>query len=143
MQDIMEFMRHHPILCVAWVVLLVLVVGVTCKSLFSRVKMISRGEATLLINKERATIVDVRNRDEFKKGHISGAINVQADELKNGHFNALDALRDKCLILTCAAGNQAYELAGRLTAAGFTQVYVLKDGIDGWNSDNLPLIRTK
>jgi rhodanese-related sulfurtransferase len=143
MQDIMEFVRNHPILCVAWVALLVLVVGATAKSLFSRVKTISRGEATILINKEKATVVDVRNRDEFKKGHISGAINVQAEELKKGNFNALESVREKCLILTCAAGNQAYDLAEKLSSAGFAQVYVLKDGINGWNSDNLPLVRTK
>lgn len=143
MQDIMEFMRNHPILCVAWVALLVLVVGATYKSLFSRVKMLSRGEATILINKESATVVDVRNREEYKKGHISGAINVQADELKKGQFNALESLRDRCLILTCTAGNQAYEVAEKLSAAGFNQVYVLKEGISGWNGDNLPLVRTK
>ena len=44
MQEIMQFASNHPILCMAWVVLLVLVIVTTFKGMFSKVKTISRGK---------------------------------------------------------------------------------------------------
>nr|MBA2817696.1 rhodanese-like domain-containing protein [Candidatus Pantoea persica] len=44
--------------------------------------VISRDEATRLINKEEAVVVDVRSRDDYRKGHISGALNVATDGIK-------------------------------------------------------------
>lgn len=82
MQDIMQFASNHTILSLAWVVLLVLVIVTTFKGMFSKVKVISRGEATRLINKEEAVVVDVRSRDDYRKGHISGALNVAAADIK-------------------------------------------------------------
>jgi len=38
---------------------------------------------------------------------------------------------------------QAQEPASALVNAGFTQVYVLKDGVAGWSGENLPLVRGK
>lgn len=52
MQEIMQFVTAHPVLSVAWIVLFVAVVVMTIKSRFSKVKDISRGQATQLINKE-------------------------------------------------------------------------------------------
>ena len=53
MQEIMQFVGRHPILSIAWIALLVAVLVTTFKSLTSKVKVITRGEATRLINKER------------------------------------------------------------------------------------------
>ncbi|EFF3680338.1 rhodanese-like domain-containing protein, partial [Escherichia coli] len=54
MQEIMQFVGRHPILSIAWIALLVAVLVTTFKSLTSKVKVITRGEATRLINKEDA-----------------------------------------------------------------------------------------
>ena len=76
MQEIMQFVGRHPILSIAWIALLVAVLVTTFKSLTSKVKVITRGEATRLINKEDAVVVDLRQRDDFRKGHIAGSINL-------------------------------------------------------------------
>ncbi|MFG1175462.1 rhodanese-like domain-containing protein [Erwiniaceae bacterium CAU 1747] len=143
MQDIMQFAGNHTILSLAWVVLLVLVIVTTVKGLFSKVKTISRGEATRLINKEDAVVVDVRGRDDFRKGHISNAVNVLAADIKKGSFSELEKHKAQPLIVVCATGTSAHESASQLNAAGFAQVYVLKDGISGWSGENLPLVRGK
>lgn len=49
MQEIMQFVGRHPILSIAWIALLVAVLVTTFKSLTSKVKVITRGEATRLI----------------------------------------------------------------------------------------------
>lgn len=143
MQEIMQFAGNHTILSLAWVVLLVLVIVMTVKGMFSKVKTISRGEATRLINKEDAVVVDVRNRDEYRKGHISGAINVAAADIKKGSVSELEKHKAQPIIVVCANGTTAAEPAAQLSTLGFTQVSVLKDGVSGWTGENLPLVRGK
>ena len=57
MQEIMQFIGRHPVLSIAWIALLGAVVFTTFKGLMSKVKVITRGEATRLINKEDAVVV--------------------------------------------------------------------------------------
>ena len=85
MQEIMQFVGRHPILSIAWIALLVAVIVTTFKSLTSKVKVITRGEATRLINKEDAVVVDLRQRDDFRKGHIAGSINLLPSERQTGY----------------------------------------------------------
>ncbi|PIJ49669.1 rhodanese-like domain-containing protein [Erwinia sp. OLTSP20] len=143
MQEIMQFAGNHTVLSLAWVVLLVMVIVTTVKGMFSKIKVISRGEATRLINKEDAIVVDTRGRDDFRQGHISGALNIQASEIKKGQFGELEKHKAAPVIVVCATGQSAQEAAAKLYAAGFTQVSVLKDGISGWSGENLPLVRGK
>ncbi len=143
MQDIMQFASNHAILGLAWIALLVLVIVTTVKGLFSNVKVIGRGEATRLINKEDAVVVDVRSRDDYRKGHISGSLNVVAADIKKGSIGELEKHKAQPIIVVCATGNSASESAAQLSAAGFTSVSVLKEGISGWSGENLPLVRGK
>ena len=143
MQEIMQFAGNHTILSLAWVVLLVLVVVTTVKGMFSKVKSVSRGEATLLINREDAIVVDIRSRDDYRKGHISGALNISAADIKKDNIAELGKHKSQPVIVVCATGTTAPESAAQLHAAGFERVCVLKEGISGWDGDNLPLIRGK
>ncbi|KOC87994.1 rhodanese-like domain-containing protein [Winslowiella iniecta] len=143
MQEIMQFASNHPILSLAWVALLVLVIVTTVKGMFSKVKTISRGEATRQINKEDAVVVDVRSRDDYRKGHISGAIHIAAADIKKGSFAELEKHKAQPVIVVDATGTSAAESAAQLNAAGFAQVSVLKEGVSGWSGDNLPLVRGK
>ncbi|WP_411024646.1 rhodanese-like domain-containing protein, partial [Salmonella sp. s55962] len=90
MQEIMQFVGRHPILSIAWIALLAAVIYTTFKSLTSKVKVITRGEATRLINKEDAVVVDIRQRDDFRKGHIASAMNVLPADSKANTGGELD-----------------------------------------------------
>jgi len=143
MQEIMQFVSRHPVLSITWIALLVAVLFTTFKCLASKVKVITRGEATRLINKEDAVVVDLRQRDDFRKGHIAGSINLLPAEVKANNVGELDKHKNKPVIVTDASGMQAQESANALLKAGFEQVYVLKEGIAGWSGENLPLVRGK
>jgi len=143
MQEIMQFVSRHPVLSITWIALLVAVLFTTFKGLASKVKVITRGEATRLINKEDAVVVDLRQRDDFRKGHIAGSINLLPAEVKANNVGELDKHKNKPVIVTDASGMQAQESANALLKAGFEQVYVLKEGIAGWSGENLPLVRGK
>ena len=141
MQEIMQFVGRHPILSIAWIALLVAVLVTTFKSLTSKVKVITRGEATRLINKEDAVVVDLRQRDDFRKGHIAGSINLLPSEIKANNVGELEKHKDKPVIVVDGSGMQCQEPANALTKAGFAQVFVLKEGVAGWAGENLPLVR--
>lgn len=143
MQDIMQFVGRHPILSIAWIALLAAVIYTPFRGLTSKVKTIGRGEATHLINKENAVVVDIRQRDDFRKGHITGAINVLSAEIKSGNLGELDKHKTSPIIVVDANGMSAAESAGVLYRAGFERVMVLKEGVVGWSGENLPLVRGK
>ncbi|EIF0627419.1 rhodanese-like domain-containing protein [Salmonella enterica] len=143
MQEIMQFVGRHPILSIAWIVLLVAVLFTTFKGLTSKVKVITRGEATRLINKEDAIVVDLRQRDDFRKGHIAGATNLLPSEIKANNVGELEKHKDKPIIVVDGSGMQCQESANALTKAGFEKVFVLKEGVAGWSGENLPLVRGK
>ena len=143
MQEIMQFVSRHPVLSIAWVGLLAAVLVTTFKGLTSKIKVISRGEATRLINKEEAVVVDLRQRDDFRKGHIAGSVNLLPAEIKANNVGELEKHKDKPIIVVDGSGMQAQEPATSLNKAGFERVFVLKEGIAGWSGENLPLVRGK
>ena len=67
-----------------------------------------------------ATIIDVRNPDEFRGGHISGSINIPLSSLVQNisKFN-----KDKPIITCCASGMRSASAKSVLITNGFTQVY--------------------
>ncbi|TCV93490.1 rhodanese-like domain-containing protein [Biostraticola tofi] len=143
MQDIMKFVSDHPMLSLAWVALLIAVIFMTFKSRFSKVGEVTRGEAIRLINKEDAVIVDLRGRDDYRKGHIANSHNMLSADIKNGNIGELDKSKTKPVIVACSTGTTSRDAAENLFKAGFERVYVLKDGISGWSGENLPLVRGK
>lgn len=143
MQDIMQFVGRHPVLSIAWIGLLAAVLYTTFQGLTSKVKVISRGEATRLINKEDAVVVDLRQRDDFRKGHIANATNLLPADIKSGNLGELEKHKSQPIIVVDATGMNSQEPANLLFKAGFTNVVVLKEGIAGWSGENLPLVRGK
>ena len=74
MQEIMQFVSRHPVLSIAWIGLLAAVLFTTFKGLTSKIKVITRGEATRLINKEDAVVVDLRQQSFSIEGLAVGVI---------------------------------------------------------------------
>jgi len=68
-----------------------------------------------------ATLVDVRNTDEYSSGHIEGAINVPASEVASHDFGG----KDKPLVLYCAHGHRSQQAGDALRGQGYTHVQVL------------------
>lgn len=141
MQDIIEFIRINIIWCIVWVGLLGAVIYMTVKSAFSKVKEIGHTEATLLMNQHEAAVVDLRAHDAFRQGHIAGSLNITPSEISSKNIVALEKHKDKPIIVVCANGTTSRRPAEELSKLGFEKVYMLKEGIMGWNANNLPLVR--
>ncbi|VAX77145.1 Uncharacterized protein YibN [Serratia symbiotica] len=143
MQSIIPFISNHPILSLTWIVLLVALIVITIQNHFSTVQEVSRGEATRLINKENALVVDTRRSDHFRKAHLPNSINLTPSEIKSGNLGDLTKHTAHPIIVACANGTASRESAEHLNKSGFDNVVILKEGITGWNTENLPLVRRK
>src|SRR6266566_2598628 len=71
------------ILFVALAAVLILLAAGPVNRLLHGVKMVSPAELVLLINRRDGVVVDVRGADEFRAGHVTGALNVSLPEFKD------------------------------------------------------------
>ena len=72
--------------------------------------------------KENYLIIDVRDAEEYAKGHINFAINMPLDTLKD-HLSEIEDWKDKNVILYCNSGKMSGEAADILVSNGFTKVF--------------------
>jgi rhodanese-related sulfurtransferase len=101
-------------------------------------KAVNPVEATLLINREDARVLDVREPSEFSAGHIAEAINIPAGKLLD-RLHEIEKYKDKPLIVCCAAGIRSNKACRQLKEKGFTQLHNLTGGVDAWLSSNYPV----
>ena len=99
---------------------------------------LSPTQAVLMINREKAQIVDVRSPEEFSTGHLIGAKNIALDALETGLGKAFND-KKRPLILVCASGMRSQKAFGVAKAQGFEQAHSLGGGLRIWQDANLPL----
>lgn len=102
------------------------------------VQEVSPVQATLLINREDALLLDVREGSEWKSGHVPGARHVALSQFES-QLSELDKFKDHPVIICCAAGNRSAVACGKLKKAGFSKVFSLAGGIEAWKDAKLPL----
>ncbi|MBU3003143.1 rhodanese-like domain-containing protein [Paraglaciecola arctica] len=141
MDQIVEFVTNHYILSGLFAALLVALIYTTVASLFSPLKELNTHEATLLINREDAYILDIRPSAEFKKGHILGSKQIKPELVTKGDFSTLEKFKDKPIIVVCAMGMTSKRTASQMLKAGFTHAATLKGGINAWQGASLPITK--
>jgi rhodanese-related sulfurtransferase len=100
---------------------------------------VSSLQATQLINREKALILDVRPSAEFAAAHIREAKNIPLKELGE-RLPELEKLKGRPVVVVCAKGLQSAKATSQLRKAGFTEAYALLGGISEWQSQNLPTV---
>lgn len=101
---------------------------------------VSANDAVLLINREHATVLDVRSAAEFAGGHITDAINIPLPEL-DARLGELAKYKDKPLLVNCQGGVRSTNACGVLKKGGFSRIYNLQGGVNAWMQAKLPVIR--
>ncbi len=136
-----EFAKNHSLMVASWVAIFIFVIYSFVQAAFSKVKVVNNAQATNLINNQDGVVIDLRSIDDFKRGHIAGSQHYLPTDIKNHNLGKLEQHKNKPVILACLNGLSARSSASLLVKQGFTQVYVLNEGIAGWNASRLPLIK--
>ena len=140
MEQLGPFITNHWGLVLSLVVILTLILINEFLDQKKRAKALTPAAAIDLMNHSQATVIDLRDSEAFKKGHITDAIRASADDFKQ---NRMDKYKQTSLILVCSQGIQAATLATQLRAQGFTEPMVLAGGIAAWQTAGLPLVKGK
>ncbi len=82
-------------------------------------------------------LLDVRTPEEYAKGHLPKALNI--DWYEAGFAEQAARLdHNKPVFVYCLSGGRSAEAAGWLRSAGFSKVYDLEGGILKWRAAQLP-----
>lgn len=86
--------------------------------------------AERLRNKAVPLMVDVREANEFRAGHIPGAVNMPLSEFR-AHYTKLPKHQE--VVLVCRSDNRSGMAQQFLRAQGFSMTRNLIDGMLGWS----------
>lgn len=78
----------------------------------------------------KAQLIDVREQQEFKNGHILGARNIPATQLKQ---RLVEIRPDKPVYLYCQGGTRSAKAADLLHKKGYKHLYQLRGGFKKWS----------
>jgi len=137
MAQFFEFIANHWMLVSALVVLLILLAWDSSQKSGPKV---STHEATRLINQNNAVVLDIRDKADFKSGHLVDAVNIPNSQVAE-RLSDLEKHKSDPIIVVCKTGQSASAASKTLKDNGFEQVYRLSGGIMEWTNNNLPLVK--
>ena len=99
---------------------------------------VTPAQAVLLMNREKAVVVDVREPEEFAAGYIAGSKNIPAKDLQTKLTLAVKN-KNVPLILVCQTGLRSGRALAVARQLGYEQARSLGGGIVEWGKANLPI----
>ena len=100
---------------------------------------ISPQDAVMLMNREKAFVLDVSPADVFATGSVNGARNIPLADLAGG--KGLPGKKDQVIVVVSPDGRDGVKAAAQLKALGHENVQVIGGGLKAWQAANLPLQR--
>ena len=99
---------------------------------------LSPTDAVMLMNREKAVVVDVCQPDEFASGHVAGAKNIPLADLE---AKLAGAIKNKAtpVILVCASGMRSGRAVATATKLGFERAKSMSGGMRAWREAGLPV----
>ena len=108
----------------------------------SQIKQVDIDEARRMMEKPGTVLIDVREPDEWRQGHISNAIGISRGFLE---LRVEEKVPDHKtpIILQCASGTRSLLAARTLRELGYDNVYNLTGGFNAWKDRGLPWVADK
>ena len=94
--------------------------------------------ALQMINHKDAFVLDVRESEEYKSGHLLHAKQIPLAKLRE-RIGELERYRDGPIVVVCRSGQRSATACALLGREGYAQVYNLAGGVMAWQKANLPL----
>lgn len=112
------------------------------KDIFSQslggIKNVDPSLATIMINHEDAVIIDVREENEFKEGHVINSIHIPLKKIEN-KLSDLEKYKSRPIIVNCRSGQRSMTACSILSKNGFEKVFNMGGGMLAWKNANLPV----
>jgi rhodanese-related sulfurtransferase len=80
-----------------------------------------------------ALVIDIRNPDKFKAGHIKGAVSKQFTELPGWFETGIKPFEYEKIIIVCDDGQLSSYTASLLRLKGYGNVFAMRWGMSSWN----------
>jgi len=99
---------------------------------------VSPTDAVMLMNREKAVVIDVCEADEFAGGHVAGAKSIPLADLES---KLAGAVKNKAtpVIMVCASGMRSKRAVATATKLGFERAQSLTGGMRAWREAGLPV----
>jgi rhodanese-related sulfurtransferase len=101
---------------------------------------VSAAEATQLINRRNAVVIDVRSADDFAKGHLPSARHLAFGDLQ-AKVAQLVKNKSNPVLLVCQTGQQSHKAVRLVKDAGFAEVHALDGGVNAWQQAGMPVVK--
>lgn len=137
MDQYIEFIGNHPLMVAAWVLTLAMFLFYERRK---SGKAVTPAQATALINKENAVIVDIRPKKEWSTGHITNAKHIPLGDLDR-RMDELNKYRQRPVIVVCNLGQSSGAATRKLKEEGFENAVRLSGGITEWKAQSLPVVK--
>ena len=106
MQELTVFITQHPLLSIATLIILIIVMLIEFIRARRNVFNISPAQVTHLINRENATVIDIRLNELYRKSHIIDAQSFSpGDILQNP--KKLEKFKTRPIIIVSNASNES------------------------------------
>lgn len=136
----MQFAANNWYLILGIVMVLAMLVYAPLTQLRHGVRHVTSAEAIRLLNQEKGLLMDVREPDEYRTGHVPNAMNVPLSGLA-GSLKQIEKYKSLPLIVCCRTSQRSARAAVTLRKQGFANVQVLAGGMLGWQRENLPVAK--
>jgi rhodanese-related sulfurtransferase len=99
---------------------------------------ISPSAAVILINREKAQVVDVCDKAEYDAGHLPAAKHIALADLET---KLASTVKNKTnpLILVCASGVRSAKAQAIAQKLGYEKAVSLQGGVAAWKAANYPV----
>ena len=94
---------------------------------------ISIKDAKDLLSKDDLILIDIRDYNSFKNGHIDNAIHVEDLNIQN-FLKEKD--KNDTILIYCYHGNSSQSVANFFSQHGFKNVFSMDEGYEGWININ-------
>ncbi|WP_066506764.1 rhodanese-like domain-containing protein [Abyssisolibacter fermentans] len=99
---------------------------ISCESLNEKIKQ----------NPKDLFVLDIRKEEDFKKGHVDGAVNIFWYDVGE----CIDVLpKDKKIIVICYSGQSAGQIVSLLKLLGYDACSLKGGMLNGWVKNSLPV----
>ena len=135
---LLTFLENNWLLVLGLVVSGTMLIWPAIQFRLGPVREVGAIQATQLINRQNALMLDVRETQEYEGGRVANAMHLPLSQF-DGRGAELKKFTSRPVIAYCDRGSRSRSAAGKLAKLGFAEVYILRGGLRAWSEAGLPV----